>query len=126
MSALFDAVIQSTPTMVWETLADKVVAQEFIDPEFACAAFSASSYVTAQGAKMIHPEMGSAPAEIGEEAARIRSAAARILEHDGQVVEMNGLLTNLLLQQALFVVLKRLKTIDWSKYITDLFSEQAQ
>ena len=126
MSALFDAVIESTPAVTWEVLAEKFVQQDFVDPEFACAAFSAASYVTAQGAKMVHPEMGSAPAEIGEEEARIRSAAAKILEHDGQVVEMNGLLTSLLLQQALSVVLKRLKTIDWEKYITDLFSEPQQ
>lgn len=124
MSALFDAVIESTPAVTWEVLAEKFVQQDFVDPEFACAAFDAAAYVTAKGVQLVHPAVGSP--ESDDEKARIQSAAAKILEHAGKPAEMNGPLRDLILAQALKLVMDRLKTIDWSKYITDLFSEQQQ
>ena len=115
MSALFDAVIESTPAVTWEVLADKFVNQDFVDPEFACAAFDAAAYVTAVGSS-----------QSDDEKARIVSAAAKILEHAGKPVEMNGPIRDLILAQALKLVMDRMKTVDWAKYITDLFSGEKQ
>lgn len=124
MSALFDAVIESTPAVVWETLAEKFVSQDWVDPEFACAALSAGAYVTAKGVQLLHPAVGSP--ESDDQQARIRSAAAKILEHAGQPVEMNGPIRDLILAQAIKLVMDRLKTLDLTKLITDLFSGESQ
>lgn len=124
MSALFDAVIESTPAVTWEVLADKFVNQDFVDPEFACAAFDAAAYVTAKGVQLAYPAVGSSQSD--DEKARIVSAAAKILEHAGKPVEMNGPIRDLILAQALKLVMDRLKTVDWAKYITDLFSGEQQ
>ena len=124
MSALFDAVIESTPAVVWEVLAEKFVQQDWVDPEFACAALSAGAYVTAKGVQLMHPAVGST--ESDDQQARIRSAAAKILEHAGKPVEMNGPIRDLILAQALKLVMDRLKTLDLTKLITDLFSGESQ